>query len=277
MLLGVRPIGLASTTTTRRVPPAVPRSRASARPAFSPRSAGTRQSMISVLLPEPGGPADARQLAEAGLEGDAAQVVQPGASGSTPWRSPRRLRRGFPAIESQLAAQGLARQRGPACAATSAGVPDTTTRPPCRPAPGSHVDEVVGPPHQLSSCSTTSTVLPPSRSASRALGQPVDVARVQADRRLVEDVAHPDELRAEARRQPDAPRLAAGGGSTWSGRASGSRVPPRRAGQTRPASSSRTGSTAPPAAAGRRKRVSQRVHFLDRGRQQGRAAAGARP
>ena len=40
--------------------------------------------------------------------------------------------------------------------------------------------------------------------------QPIHVARVQADRRLVEHVERVDELRAERVRQSDALRLAAG-------------------------------------------------------------------
>ena len=40
--------------------------------------------------------------------------------------------------------------------------------------------------------------------------QPPVVALVQADRRLVEDVEHPDQAAADLRGQPDALRLAAG-------------------------------------------------------------------
>ena len=60
------------------------------------------------------------------------------------------------------------------------------------------------------SCSTTSTVLPASRRRCKQAQQPVHVARVQADRRLVEHVQRVDELRAERVGEPDALRLAAG-------------------------------------------------------------------
>ena len=46
--------------------------------------------------------------------------------------------------------------------------------------------------------------------AHQRLDQPVVVALVQPDRRLVEDVEHADEAGADLRRQPDALRLAAG-------------------------------------------------------------------
>ena len=60
-----------------------------------------------------------------------------------------------------------------------------------------------------SSCSTTTTVLPRSRSAVTAVDQPIDVGRMQADRRLVEHVEHVHQARAERRRQRDALRFAA--------------------------------------------------------------------
>ena len=59
------------------------------------------------------------------------------------------------------------------------------------------------------SCSTTSTVLPWSRSCRRMRDQPLVVARVQADRRLVEHVERADQRRAERRREVDALRFAA--------------------------------------------------------------------
>ena len=78
-----------------------------------------------------------------------------------------------------------------------------------------------------SSCSTTMTVLP-SRGAAQGGDQPVVVALVQADRRLVEDVEHADQLRADLRRQPDALGLAAGERRRRRGRGSGSRGRRRR-------------------------------------------------
>ena len=60
-----------------------------------------------------------------------------------------------------------------------------------------------------SSCSTTTTVLPRSRSASDGVHQSVDVGRVQPDRRLVQHVEHVDQARAEGGGQGHAPGLAA--------------------------------------------------------------------
>ena len=60
-----------------------------------------------------------------------------------------------------------------------------------------------------SSCSTTITVLPRSRSRVEHVEQLVVVALVQADRGLVEDVEHAHEARADLRREADPLRLAA--------------------------------------------------------------------
>ena len=60
-----------------------------------------------------------------------------------------------------------------------------------------------------SSCSTTMTVLPRSRSRASVAEQLAVVALVQADRRLVEHVEHAGEVRADLRRQPDALPFAA--------------------------------------------------------------------
>ena len=63
----------------------------------------------------------------------------------------------------------------------------------------------------------------------QGLQQPVVVALVQADRRLVEHVQHADQAGADLRGQPDPLRLAAGQGRRRPGPGSGSRAP-RRAG-----------------------------------------------
>ena len=60
-----------------------------------------------------------------------------------------------------------------------------------------------------SSCSTTSTVLPRSRSPPEGVEQPAVVALVQADRRFVEHVEHAHEPGADLGGQADALRLAA--------------------------------------------------------------------
>ena len=52
-----------------------------------------------------------------------------------------------------------------------------------------------------SSCSTTTTLLPRSVEPADRADQPVDVPRVQADRRLIEDVEHVDQAAAESGRQ----------------------------------------------------------------------------
>ena len=61
-----------------------------------------------------------------------------------------------------------------------------------------------------SSCSTTITVLPMSRKRSQRADQPVVVALVQADGRLVQHVADADQAAADLRGQADPLGLAAG-------------------------------------------------------------------
>ena len=53
-------------------------------------------------------------------------------------------------------------------------------------------------------------MLPRSRSSLERVEQPVVVARVQADRRFVEDVEHADQAAADLAGQANALRLAAG-------------------------------------------------------------------
>ena len=67
-----------------------------------------------------------------------------------------------------------------------------------------HVDEPVGAVRIIcSSCSTTTTVFPRSRSRFGVCDQLVVVALMQADRGLVEDVEDADELAADLRREAE--------------------------------------------------------------------------
>ena len=88
--------------------------------------------------------------------------------------------------------------------------PLATTSPPRTPGPGPKSTMWSAARIVSSSCSTTTTVLPRSRSCVERVEQPVVVARVQADRRLVEDVEHADQAAADLAGQADALRLAAG-------------------------------------------------------------------
>ena len=71
-----------------------------------------------------------------------------------------------------------------------------------QPGAGPHVDEPVGAPHHLlvvlDDDDRVADVAQPLERADQARV----VALVQADRRLVEDVEHADELRADLRREP---------------------------------------------------------------------------
>ena len=91
--------------------------------------------------------------------------------------------------------------------------PDTTTLPPCSPAPGPMSTTWSATRMVSSSCSTTITVLPEVPQPEQGLDQLVVVPLVQPDRRLVEDVQHADQPAADLRRQADALGLAAGQGA----------------------------------------------------------------
>ena len=123
-----------------------------------------------------------------------------------PWSSVAPLRnRDLP-----LAGEELARDRLLVSARPPAAVPSATTWPPCSPAPGPHVHEMVGGAHHL-------LVVLDHEHGVAEVAQPLErpdqlpvVALVEPDRRLVEDVEDADELRADLRREPQPLRLAAG-------------------------------------------------------------------
>ena len=93
---------------------------------------------------------------------------------------------------------------------TFAAVPSATTWPPCSPGARPHVDEPVGAAHHLLVVLDDDHGVAEVAQPLERADQLVVVALMQADRRLVEDVEHADELRADLRREPQALRLAAG-------------------------------------------------------------------
>ena len=107
---------------------------------------------------------------------------------------------------------------------TASGVPSATTWPPWTPAPGPISTSQSAVRIASSSCSTTMTVLPRSRSRLRVVEQPVVVALVQPDRRLVEHIEHAGQPRADLRGEPDALALAARQGRPRRATGSGSRA-----------------------------------------------------
>ena len=115
------------------------------------------------------------------------------------------LRRGDRAPPGEVVARQRARRRP----RSRAGVPCATICPPWMPAPGPMSSTKSAARIVSSSCSTTITQLPASRRRKQALEQALVVARVQADRGLVEDVEHAHQARAHLRREPDALALAA--------------------------------------------------------------------
>ena len=94
-------------------------------------------------------------------------------------------------------------------ASTSATVPSAITSPPCLPAPGPEVDQVVGGADRLFIVLDDDHRVAEVAQPHQRREEPRVVALVQADARLVEDVQHADQARADLRREPDALRLAA--------------------------------------------------------------------
>ena len=85
--------------------------------------------------------------------------------------------------------------------------------PPCSPAPGADVDDVVGDPDGVLVVLDDEDRVAEVAHADHGLDEAVVVALVQADGRLVEHVEHADEARADLGRQADALGLAAGEGA----------------------------------------------------------------
>ena len=108
------------------------------------------------------------------------------------------------------AGEVLAGQRVRARSRLRAGVDDL---PPRSPAPGPSSSMKSAWRMAARSCSTTRTVLPASRRRRSSAEQPVGVARVEADRRLVQDVERVHQPGAERVGEGDALGLAAGEGA----------------------------------------------------------------
>ena len=102
---------------------------------------------------------------------------------------------------------------------SSRGVPCATISPPCTPAPGPHVDDVVGREDGLAVVLDDDDRVAEVAQARLRLDEARVVARVQADARLVEHVEDADERRADLRREADALPLAATRASARCGRA----------------------------------------------------------
>ena len=75
---------------------------------------------------------------------------------------------------------------------------------------GAEVDDVVGGPHRVFVVLDDDDRVAQVAQLGERVEQPLVVARVQADRRLVEDVEHADQAAADLAGQADALRLAAG-------------------------------------------------------------------
>ena len=163
-----------------------------------------RQPWISELLPDPATPVTRHEHAERHIDRDVLQVVQAGVADRD--RAGRLADVGLELLADRRGARRSGSRSGQPV--ERALVDDLAA---VRAGPRSHVDDVVGDAMTSGSCSTTSTVLPLSRSCWSSVHL-LDVVGVQADRRLVEDVGHVGQRRAQVANHPRPLRLAAGKG-----------------------------------------------------------------
>ena len=118
--------------------------------------------------------------------------------------APRRRHR-----NRQLVAQVFRGQRPRVARAARRACRVKITRPPCSPAPEPQVDDVVGDADHVGVVLDDEHGVALVAQLPQDGDQPLVVARVQADRRLVEHVQRVDQRRPERRREVDALRLAA--------------------------------------------------------------------
>ena len=137
------------------------------------------------------------------------QVVVRGADDLQPVLSPsgRRVRRESrsSACRTDIARSGCAARRR-----SSSAVPMATTSPPRTPGPGPKSTIVIGGPHRVFVVLDDDDGVAQVAQLRERVEQPVVVARVQADRRLVENVEHADQAAADLAGQANALRFAAG-------------------------------------------------------------------
>ena len=110
----------------------------------------------------------------------------------------------------RAAAQILAGERILDSRAICFGVPAATSSPPSRPAPGPKIDDVIGALDGLGVVLHHQHRVAHVAQVRQRFEQPLVVARMQPDGRLVQHVQHAAQLGADLRSQPDALRLAAG-------------------------------------------------------------------
>ena len=208
------PIGVASTSRARAEVLARRRGRGSASKRRRSPASAAPDALVDHLAHERGlaGAGDARSRRRGGRAGSRRRA-RAGCGACAPSTSqharaaPGREARRAPRAGARARARSASRRR----AASAAGVPRATTRPPWRPPPGPRSTTrsarriVVGVvlDDEQASC-------PRSRQVHERVEQPRVVARVQADRRLVEHVADAAQVAAELGGEADALRLAAG-------------------------------------------------------------------
>ncbi len=165
-------------------------------------------SLTSELLPEPRHAGDADERAERNLDVDVLQIVVRGADDPQPlarradgaasgFRSARSPDRYLPGQAARLVGDLVGVPVGDHLAAAHARA-------------GAEVDDVIGGPHRVFVVLDDDHRVAHVAQLRERVEQPVVVARVQADRRLVENVEHADQAAADLAGQANALRFAAG-------------------------------------------------------------------
>ena len=179
-----------------------------ARPIEMPREVLVQDVLDERGLPRPGHAGDGDEEAERDLDVHVAQVVLARVDDAD-----RLLRIGAPPLgghlDLHLAAEVLAGDRlRVACDLVDRALGDDLAA--VLAGAGAHVDDVVGGAHRLLVVLDDDDRVAEVAELLERGEEARVVALVQADRRLVEDVEHADEARADLRREPDALRFAAG-------------------------------------------------------------------
>ena len=150
-------------------------------------------------FPEPETPVIAMSVPSGKADGDVLQVVlcAPREDDALPVSRRSLFRRSMASVPERYCP---VRERG--LAQTSSSVPAATTWPPCTPAPGPEVHDVVGGAQRLLVVLDHDEGVADVAQVLQRIDEKRVVALVQPDGRLIEDVEHPDQGRADLGGKP---------------------------------------------------------------------------
>ena len=174
------------------------------------QSASTRMSLTSELLPEPLTPVTQTNSAERDLDVDVLEVVVRRARRLTSLLAVAAAPRCVGTLDLLSCRRDTARSGCARLATIVVGGADGDDFAAADAGAGAEIDDVVGGPHRVFVVLDDDDRVAQVAQLLERVEQAVVVARVQADRRLVEDVEHADQAAADLAGQADALRFAAG-------------------------------------------------------------------